>query len=151
MAKRNTYFQDEIVEKKIDAKQFGRILRYVFPYKAVFFLVAVLLLVSAAISMVAPQLIRYIVDHVIVSEDYRELSLVIGGLVFLAAIEIAITYCHQRFMGTVGHKIIAKVRQDAFYKLQKLPFDYFDSKPNGKIVVRVTDYINDLFGCNACN
>ncbi|HEX3078049.1 MAG TPA: ABC transporter ATP-binding protein [Lachnospiraceae bacterium] len=144
MAKRNTYFQDEVVEKKIDAKQFGRVLKYVFPYKAVFILVAVLLLISAAISMVAPRLIRYIVDEVIKSDDYKQLALVIGGLVFLAAMEIVITYCHQRFMGTVGHKIIAKVRQDAFYKLQKLPFDYFDSKPNGKIVVRVTDYINDL-------
>jgi ATP-binding cassette subfamily B protein len=144
MAKRNTYFQDEIVEKKIDAKQFRKILRYAIPYKMIFFIVGILLMVSAAISMVAPRLIRYIVDVLVKSEDYKELIVVIFALLFLAAAEIAITYCHQRFMGTVGHKIIAKIRQDAFYKLQKLPFDYFDSKPNGKIVVRVTDYINDL-------
>lgn len=84
MAKRNTYFQDEVVEKKIDAKQFGRILRYVFPYKTVFIFVAVLLLISAAVSMVAPRLIRYIVDYVIKSDDYRQLALVIGGLVFFS-------------------------------------------------------------------
>ena len=62
MAKRNTYFQDEIVEKKIDAKQFRKILRYAIPYKMIFFIVGILLMVSAAISMVAPRLIRYIVD-----------------------------------------------------------------------------------------
>ena len=44
----------------------------------------------------------------------------------------------------MGHKVIAGIRQDIFYKLQELPFDYFDSRPDGKIVVRVTDYINDL-------
>ena len=33
MAKRNTYFEDEVVHKKIDIKQFGRILKYIMPYK----------------------------------------------------------------------------------------------------------------------
>ena len=47
-------------------------------------------------------------------------------------------------MGKTGHRIIATIREDIFDKLQQLPFDYFDSRPNGKIVVRVTDYINDL-------
>lgn len=144
MAKRNTYFQDEIVEKKIDAKQFKRILRYIIPYKMIFTLVIILLLGSAAISMIAPELIKIIINEVVVKEDYKELAFIIGNMIFLAAAEIGITYIHQTMMGTVGHKIIAKVRQDAFYKLQQLPFDYFDSKPNGKIVVRVTDYINGL-------
>jgi len=62
----------------------------------------------------------------------------------LAVIEIGITFAHQRLMGKTGHNIIAKIRQDIFYKLQELPFDYFDSRPDGKIVVRVTDYINEL-------
>ena len=29
MAKRNTYFQNEVIERKIDIKQLGRILKYV--------------------------------------------------------------------------------------------------------------------------
>jgi len=36
MAKRNTYFQDEVIERKIDIKQLGRTLRYVLPYKRCF-------------------------------------------------------------------------------------------------------------------
>jgi ATP-binding cassette subfamily B protein len=47
-------------------------------------------------------------------------------------------------MVKTGNKIIAQIREDIFYKLQELPFDYFDSRPDGKIVVRVTDYINEL-------
>ena len=31
-----------------------------------------------------------------------------------------------------------------FYRLQELPFEYFDSRPDGKIVVRVTEYVNEL-------
>lgn len=144
MAKRNTYFQDEIVQRKIDMKQFSKIFRYIIPYWYLFALVVVFMLISAGASMVSPLLLDYIVSDIAVSKETKELLYVIAGLVTCAAIEIAITFAHQRIMGITGHKIIAKVRQDAFYKLQKLPFDYFDSRPDGKIVVRVTDYINDL-------
>lgn len=144
MAQRNTYFQDEIIEKKIDIKQLGRTIRYIFPYKKIFVLIGFLMLIGAAVSMIAPLLLRYIINHTVISKDYSELSLIIAGFVILAAIEIGITFAHQRLMGKTGHKIIAQIREDIFYKLQELPFDYFDSRPDGKIVVRVTDYINEL-------
>lgn len=144
MAKRNTYFQDEIIQKKIDMKQFSKIFRYIIPYSHLFIIVVVLMLVSAGASMVAPLLLKHIINDIAISKDTKELIYTIAGLVTCAAIEIAITFAHQRIMGVTGHKIIAKIRQDAFYKLQKLPFDYFDARPDGKIVVRVTDYINDL-------
>lgn len=144
MAKRNTYFQDEIVEKKIDMKQFRRILRYILPYRTIFVLVLVLMGVSAVTGLLTPLLLRQVINKVVVTEDYRMLALVITGMGGLAAIEIGVTYLHQRLMGQLGHGVIATIRQDIFYKLQELPFEYFDSKPDGKIVVRVTDYVNDL-------
>ncbi len=144
MAQKNTYFQDEVIQKKIDVKQFGRTIRYVLPYRKIFLLVCVLMLISAVASMIAPLLLKYIINQLVFTKDYRELTYIIGGLVLLASMEIGITFAHQRLMGTTGHKIIATIRQDIFYKLQQLPFDYFDSRPDGKIVVRVTDYINEL-------
>ncbi len=144
MAKRNTYFQDEVITKKVDIKQLGKILRYVLPYKKTVILVAVLMLLSSFVSMVSPLLLKKIINEVVVNEDYRELAFIIAGMAVLAIIEIGTTFIHQRQTGIMGHKVIASIRQDIFYKLQKLPFDYFDSRPDGKIVVRVTDYINDL-------
>lgn len=144
MAQRNTYFQDEVIQRKIDVKQLGRTLRYVLPYKKVFMLVGFLMLISSAASMVAPLLLRYIINHLVFSKNYRELVFIIAGLVVLAATEIGITFAQQRLLGKTGHRVIANIRQDIFYKLQLLPFDYFDSRPDGKIVVRVTDYINEL-------
>lgn len=144
MAKRNTYFQDEVIERKIDIKQFGKVLRYILPYKKIFLFVCFLMAFSSIISMITPLLLKKIIDEVVVTAEYRTLALVIAGMVILAGIEIAVTYAHQRLMGTLGHNVIATIREDIFYKLQELSFDYFDSKPDGKIVVRVTEYINDL-------
>lgn len=144
MAQRNTYFQDEVVERKIDIKQFGRVLRYILPFKKIFMLVCGLMLVSAVVSMYTPLLLRHIINHTVITKEYQELAFVISGMILLAGIEIAITYFHQTLMGKLGHNVIANIRKDVFYRLQSLPFDYFDSRPDGKIVVRVTDYVNEL-------
>ncbi len=144
MAKRNTYFQDEVIERRIDVRQFGRIIRYVLPYKHIFLFVCVLMLISSVAAMISPLLLRQIINEVVISEDYRKLAFVIAAMALLAFLEIAITFVHQRLMGQLGHKVIAKIREDVFNRLQELPFEYFDSRPDGKIVVRVTDYVNEL-------
>lgn len=46
--------------------------------------------------------------------------------------------------GKMGLNIISGIRTDIFERLQQLSFDYFDNRPDGKIVVRVTEYINGL-------
>ena len=144
MAKRNTYFQDEVIKKKFDIRQFGRVLRYMKPYTGYFVLVGILMLASAGLAMITPLLLKEIINNVVETEDYKLLVFVVSSMATIAFLEIAVNFAHQRIMGIVGHKIICDVRKDIFYKLQELPFDYFDSKPNGKIVVRVTDYVNDL-------
>ena len=58
MAKRNTYFQDEVIKKKFDIRQFGRVLRYMKPYSGYFILVGVLMLVSAGLAMITPLLLK---------------------------------------------------------------------------------------------
>ncbi|MCR4939177.1 MAG: ABC transporter ATP-binding protein/permease [Treponemataceae bacterium] len=144
MAQKNTYFQNEIIYTKIDIHQFRRIIRYILPFKKIFIFVFFLMLGAAIVSMIPPVLLRRIINETVYSKDTKELILIIAGMVLLAGIEIAVTYVQQTLMGKLGHGIIADIRKDVFYRLQELSFDYFDSKPNGKIVVRVTEYVNNL-------
>ena len=69
MAKRNTYFQDEVIERKIDIKQLGRTLRYVLPYKKVFFLVGILMFVSSLVALIPALILKNITDVVIPNKD----------------------------------------------------------------------------------
>ncbi|MBO7336324.1 MAG: ABC transporter ATP-binding protein, partial [Lachnospiraceae bacterium] len=144
MAKRNTFSEDEQVQSRPDLAQFGKVLKYVYPYSSSIVLSIVFMLVASATSMVSPLLLKRIINDVVKQDDYKDLVLMIAGMALLALLEIFVTLFQQRIMGTVGHEAIAKIRQEVFYKLQKLPFEYFDSRPDGKIVVRVTDYVNDL-------
>lgn len=144
MAKRNTFFEDEQIEKKIDIKQLGRTVKYILPYRKILILVTCMMLVAAVVSLYPPRLLKRIVDEVVVNKDYRQLALMGAGLVLLAAVEILSTFIQARSMGKMGLLIISNIRTDIFERLQRLPFDYFDNRPDGKIVVRVTEYINAL-------
>lgn len=144
MAKRNTFFEDEQLEKKIDIKQLGKTLKYILPYKKVLLLMSSMLLIASVASLMPPRLLRLIVDETVVNKDYKQLILVCVGLVVLSAIEIFTSFLQSRTMGKTGMSIITNIRTDIFAKLQKLSFEYFDSIPDGKIVVRVTEYINAL-------
>ena len=144
VAKRNTYFEDETIEKKIDLKQLARTVQYILPYRKILVLVTCMMLVAAVVSLYPPRLLKQIVDEVVVDQDYRQLALLAFGMVFLAAVEILSTFIQSRSMGKMGLLIISNIRTDIFERLQRLPFDYFDNRPDGKIVVRVTEYINAL-------
>ncbi len=144
MARRNTFFEDEKIEKKIDIKQLGRTIKYILPYKKLLFLMTCMMVIASVVSLLPPRLLTLIVDEVVVNQDYHQLALLGGGLVLLAAVEILSTFIQARSMGKMGLKIISHIRTDIFERLQKLSFDYFDNRPDGKIVVRVTEYINGL-------
>ena len=40
--------------------------------------------------------------------------------------------------------IIFDVRTDLFKHLQELPFEYYDNRPHGKILIRVVNYVNSV-------
>lgn len=144
MAKRNTFFEDEKIEKKIDIKQLGRTLQYILPYKKLLIIVSCMMLIASVVSLLPPRLLKIVIDEVVVNNDYKQLAIVGAGLVLLAAVEILSAFIQARSMGNIGLKIISRIRTDIFDRLQRLSFEYFDNRPDGKIVVRVTEYINGL-------
>ena len=149
MAQRNTYFQDETVEKdKIDLKNLRRLLLYAAPQKKLFLFTLVIMLLAVIFSMLTPLLLSVIVDEIVpeykATGSYNKFILVMCGFVVCGFAEIIISYFQQKNLGRAGHGIIAEIRKDIFYKLQALPFDFFDNRPSGKIVVRVTNYITEL-------
>lgn len=144
MARRNTFFEDEKIEKKIDIKQLGRTLQYILPYKKLLIILSCMMLIASIVSLLPPRLLKILVDEVVVDKDYKQLAFVGAGLVLLAVVEVLSTFIQARSMGNMGLKIISQIRSDIFDRLQRLSFDYFDNRPDGKIVVRVTEYINAL-------
>lgn len=141
---RNTYYKDEQVEQKINLSSVFSIMKYVFRFKWSFIGVMVLLILSSVLALLPPFFVERLTDYVVVSEDYREFAKIIFSLVTIGILDVVINFVNSYVMGKTGQKIICLIRKDVFDNLMRLPFDFFDNRPAGKIVIRVTNYVDNV-------
>lgn len=141
---RNKFDIDEELESGFDIKQFKRMLGYLKPFKKKVILTVLMMLVASAATLLGPYLIKDAIDIRIPGKDVK--GLMVLALIFLATLVIN-GVCMKfriRNMSEIGQNVIYSIRKDIFEHLQKLPFNYYDSRPHGKILVRVVNYVNSL-------
>ncbi len=139
---RNKFNVDETLETAFNASQFKRALYYVFRYKKLFVGAFLFSLVSSVLGLLMPLFTEGAIDVMIPAKDVK--GLVLSGLA-LVAIVMGQAFCNRfrsRCAALAGQAIIRDMRRDLYVHLQDLPFDYFDSRPHGKILVRVINYVN---------
>ena len=147
---RNRYYEDEKVTYKFSAKSVKKTLKYCIPYKKILLSMSVLMVIMSFVSLLPPMINTYIVDYVLSKKgalgiDWFTLALLLVGAYALVVISTTVfSYFRTLYMTRTGHAIVHDMRYAAFTQLQKLAFDYYDSRPSGKILVRVTAYLDEL-------
>lgn len=141
---RNKYDVDEELETGFNLSYLKRLLKYMKPYKAKIVTSVILMLISSSLALLGPVIIKSALDNFIPNKDIKSLGL-ISLLYIMIFVTIAIIMKHRMYtMGEVGQNILVDMRYDLFKNLQFVPFNYYDSRPHGKILVRVVNYINSL-------
>lgn len=141
---RNKYDVDESLETGFNIEHLKRLGGYMSPYKKKIISSILLMMLSSCISLIGPILVKKAIDDLIPNNNILGLFLV-SVLYVIIFVVIAIIMKHRMFtMGEVGQNVLVDIRYDLFKNLQNVPFDYFDNRPHGKILVRVVNYINSL-------
>ncbi len=141
---RNKFDVDEELESPFNPQHFKRMLTYIAPYRNRIIITVILMLVASGANLIGPFLIKQAIDTEIPDGDVSGLTLLAG--IYLAAL-IVTGICMKfriRIMSEIGQSIIKAIRKDLFENLQKLSFSFYDSRPHGKILVRVVNYVNSL-------
>lgn len=141
---RNKYDVDEDLQEGFNLSHLKRLIRYIQPYKNKVILSVTLMIISSFVSLLGPYLIKIALDDIIPSGNL--VNLVILSVIYALSLILVSAFMRQRIitMGKVGQDILVDMRKDLFVNLQTLPFSYYDSRPHGKILVRVVNYINSL-------
>ncbi len=141
---RNRFDVDENLETPFNIKHLLRAGSYIGRHKKKMVLALIYSAISAAASLVGPLLIQRGLNVSVPNKDYREL--IILGVIMLLAIIVSVMFSvvRSRYMIEVGQEIIYDIRKDLFAHLQKLPFQFYDDRPHGKILTRVINYINSV-------
>ncbi|WP_026523611.1 ABC transporter ATP-binding protein [Butyrivibrio sp. MB2005] len=141
---RNTYKQDEILEEPFDIKHLLRASVYIKRHAGKMILALVLSAIGGITALVSPILVQKALDEAIPNADKKMLfTLVITMAVFYLLSMLFITV-RSKIMVNVSQDIIYQIRKDLFEHLQQLPFQYYDDRPHGKILVRVVNYVNSV-------
>ena len=139
---RNKYDIDESLEKSFNASHLKRSLVYAKKH-SVKMVIALLLSTGASfIALIGPRLIQKAIDDAMPNGDVAQLIQLTLMLVGTILISLVMNTARSIIMVGVGQDIIYEIRSDLFRRLQELPFSYYDSRPQGKILVRVVSYIN---------
>ena len=110
----------------------------------------VLFAVLSAVGMlVIPRILGHATDLVILgvrsgAVDYGALASWLGFGAGLAAASWFITVAMGRTIARLAQKMAYELRQSADAKVARLPLSYFDSRPRGEILSRVTNDIDNL-------
>ena len=141
---RNKFDVDERLETPFQWKHFKRAGKYITRHRYKMILALVLSALSSVATLYIPKITQWVLDEAVPNKD----TVMIGRMAILfvgvICLSIVFTTIRSRMMAHVSQSIIFDIRSDLFAHLQRLPFSYYDSRPAGKILVRVINYVNSV-------
>ncbi len=147
---RFVYQDDEIIEKPFNWSQLTRLFSYMKPYaKQMLPLVILMMILGTVTKLTVPYLTSMAIDKAISPKAGGSTSLTmlytITAIVLVLYIIqwLASTY-RIKYTNIIGQRVIYDLRSDLFKHIQKLSFNFFDKRPAGSVLVRVTNDVNSL-------
>ena len=141
---RNKYDVDEVLETPFDFSHLKRAMVYIKRYRAKMIVAFIFSALAAVSGLFGPIFAQRAIDKSIPEKNIPELIMLCGLLALCIGISIVFSAIRSRIMTVVGQNIIYDIRTDLFKHLQKLPFQYYDDRPHGKILIRVVNYVNSV-------
>ncbi len=141
---RNKYDVDEELDRHLDFGRLKRALVYIRPHRATMLLAFAISAIASILGLLSPMFLQEAIDEAMPNKDVQHLlRLALFTLLTILASSI-LGGVRGFIMAKIGQNIIYRIREDLFGHLQKLPFSYYDSRPHGKILVRVVNYVNNV-------
>lgn len=151
---RNKFDVDEVLETPFDIRHLKRSLIYAAKYKKRIALSLILSALGSVIGLLSPMIVQNAIDNYMipvdqaaaVSPDDRVKYIILSGVAVFACIVVSVIFAKIRsvMMTKVGQDIVYDIRKDLFEHMQRLSFEYYDSRPHGKILTRIINYINAI-------
>lgn len=139
---------EEVLGKAYDARLMRRLLTYLRPYRRQTALALGAILVSSALGLLQPWLMKIAIDQHIAPGRLDGLGLVVLGFLGALAGVFLLEFYETYTLQMIGQRIMFDLRGEIYGHLQKLDLRYYDRNPVGRMMTRVTtdvDALNDLF------
>jgi ATP-binding cassette subfamily B protein len=128
----------------IDFRVLKRIMQFVRPYKARFYLVVAFTFLMGILTPLRPFLIQYTLDAHVQNGNYWamvEIMLIVLGLLVVQSV---VQYVHTYVSGRIAQFVIRDIRIQLYEHLVNLRLRFFDKTPIGRLVTRTISDVETL-------
>ncbi len=106
------------------------------------------ILINSSLTLAAPFLVGHTIDTYIQAKQFHGVLVFSGILLTIYLCAFVASYIQLRVMGRVGQRVLFKLRNVIFNKLQELPVAFFNQNKAGDLISRInndTDKLNQFF------
>lgn len=103
---------------------------------------------NAGLNLLGPYLVGYTIDNFVETKNFHGIILFAGILLSVYVTAFVVNYAQMRMMGGIGQRMLFRLRNSVFDKLQELPLDFFNQNKAGDLISRInndTDKVNQFF------
>lgn len=140
----NSFKDDEQHMEKNKRETLLRLFRYLLGYKKEIIGVLAIMLFCLCVSLVNPLIMESAIDDHIAVADYVGLFKLLGIALVINLLVVFAIKIRMYVMAKVCNNILVTIRQELYTHIQTLDFQFFDSRPTGKILSRIIGDINSL-------
>ncbi len=127
-----------IMTRMTSTELYVRLLRYVSPYRGVFALALLGMVIVAATQPVLPAMVKPLLDGTFVEKDKTLITWAPVAIIALFVVRGLGEYMAQYSINWVGNRLVQDLRNVMFRKLLELPTPYYDDHPSGNLISKLT-------------
>ena len=139
-----TQWTGERAAKGTRGRNLRGLISLVGPYSGRAALALAALMLGTVASLAPPLLARQAIDKGIDQHDTKTLVLVVALFLADALLVWLTTYLQTYLVGWVGQRALADLRIRIFTHLQTLPIGFYESRPAGVLISRITNDVEAL-------
>ncbi|MCL5999231.1 MAG: ABC transporter ATP-binding protein/permease [Chloroflexi bacterium] len=135
---------EEVEERPFNYGYFRRLMRYLIPYKRALLIVGAFILVGTLATLLEPYLLGLIIDRGVAGKDVTLILSLIGLLVVFRLLAWGAGYLRTFKINQVGQSVLYDLRGQLFGHIQQLSLRFYDNRPVGKIMSRITSDVGTI-------
>ncbi len=124
--------------------QFGRLLRYLRPYRKRVALAVCLLICVTTTPVFMPLITGYVLDAALPQKDFAALNHVFFLVLGLYLVRGVFSFLLNYLITWLGQRVVFDLRFQSYRHLNRLSLSYYDTRQTGKIMARLTSDVDTI-------
>lgn len=141
----DNFMSEDVIKTKITYRElFKRLWPYARKEKGLLIVALCAVIGVAFVSRMIPLVIGYAIDHGVLKKDAQVFTTIAFIYLGLEIMRSLLSFANAYLFQVFGNRMLYHVREHLMSHVQKLPLQFFNKTPTGRVVTRLTNDVMSL-------